>query len=151
MGELEKFPGVKASQVSRKEGDIELLVGMEMVAAHPTDLTTVGSQRLMKSRFGSGRMLVGVVPGGEGMVMSVEVMHVSRGSWELPVGATLVRQQDKLAHFFELDDMEADPLALCRTCKGCASCTFRASTMSPLELESVQVMEAGMKYDAEKN
>merc|ERR1711867_197864 len=78
-------------------------------------------------------------------------MHISRASWDLPKGATVVRQQDRLAHFFELDDLESSPLALCRLCKGCASCSYRKSTMSPAELESVQIMEDGMAYNEEEN
>merc|ERR1711867_145691 len=72
---LQAFPGLKVDQVKREGGEIELLVGMEMVAAHPTEIATVGNQRLLKSKFGSGKMLVGQVAGGLPSVLNAHAVH----------------------------------------------------------------------------
>ena len=54
-----------------------------------------------------------------------------------------------MPEFFEVMDMEPKHIPLCRDCKGCSSCPYRAENFSPEEQRSVDYMEEHMHYDDE--
>ena len=60
---LDEFPEVSAEQIRRLPGEVDLLLGMDVVGLHPSKVRTVGHRMLMQSQFGTGHLLVGNVPG----------------------------------------------------------------------------------------
>ena len=51
---MDDFPGVQAAEVSRMGGEVDLLLGMDVVGIHPVEVKTVGHRRLLRSKFGTG-------------------------------------------------------------------------------------------------
>ena len=148
---LSKFPELEAEEIEWREGDIEILLGMDVVGMHPVESKTRGNQRLMLSQFGKGKLLVGAVPGRNCPHLDVNAVRLSQGSWDLPPGATVSHAAARVVGFSELQDLEPEPLRSCQTCRdrcrGCKSCTFRAANLSIAEIDSVEEMEKGMSYD----
>ena len=60
---LEEFPEATLEQLRRTDGDVDILLGMDIVGLHPLAIRTAGNRRLMESQFGTGKLLVGKVPG----------------------------------------------------------------------------------------
>ena len=56
---MDTFPDLRPEEVARRPGDIEVLLGLDVVGMHPVEEQTVGNQRVYRSRFGLGRLLVG--------------------------------------------------------------------------------------------
>merc|ERR1711867_50385 len=120
---------------------------MDVVNLHPTTKVTRGQQRLMTSSFGTGHILVGAVPGQASAGLHVHAVMLTQARWKLPPGGVVMSMEDKLPRFMELDDLEPMHQPLCRDCKGCGTCTFRAGTFTPEEKKSVQFMEDTMAYN----
>ena len=81
---LAEFPEVSAEDIRRVPGEVDLLLGMDVVGLHPSKIRTVGHRMLMSSQFGTGRLLVGNVPGNHCGAVNATAMRYARGSWEVP-------------------------------------------------------------------
>ena len=114
-----------------------MLLGMDVVNLHPTAIVTRGDQRLLDSNFGTGKILVGSVSGRPEEGLHVHAVMLTRARWTLPVGGLVAKIEDRLPAFLELEDLPPRTLPLCRTCKGCSSCSFRSEAFSPEEKKSV--------------
>ena len=147
---LEEFPEVSANQIARKAGDIDVLLGMDVVAWHPRDVATRGNRRLLSSDFGTGTMLVGAVPGVSCGALDANAVMLTQARWDLPARAVVSRVSDRLPEFLELEDLRPVHIPLCRDCRGCGTCTFRKGAFSPAEAKSVELMEKCMRYDEEE-
>ena len=90
---LAKYPDMTVQQLSRGAGEIDLLLGMDVVGLHPVTIRTEGNQRVMGTKFGVGKLLVGVVPGVESQQVNAAAARLSRGSWERPVEGIVHRVQ----------------------------------------------------------
>ena len=151
---MSRFLELEPAEVERHEGEIDILLGMDVVGLHPVEGVTRGNQRMMISQFGKGKMLVGAVPGVNCAHLDVNAVRLSQGCWELPPGAVVTHASAKVTSFDEFEDMQPEPLLSCRACKerckGCRSCNFRAANLTEQEIESVEEMETAMVYDEEK-
>ena len=56
------FPGLHASQIKRKGGSIDLLIGMEYAGIHPWKIKVVDNLALYQTHFGTGKILGGYTP-----------------------------------------------------------------------------------------
>ena len=74
-------------EIAREQGEIEILLGMDVIGLHPTEARTCGNQRMLYSQFGRKRLLVGAVPGQACSHLDINAVRLSQGSWELPDGA----------------------------------------------------------------
>merc|ERR1711867_397986 len=133
--------------VRRSGGEVDVLMGMDVVNLHPTARVTRGQQRLLDSGFGSGQILVGSVPGRPAGGLHVHAVMLTQARWTLPPGAVVTAMEDRLPKFLDLEDLEPVPQPLCKECKGCGTCSFRASVFTPEEKKSVQFMEVTMRYN----
>merc|ERR1711867_285771 len=126
---------------------------MDVIGLHPTALRTEGNCRVLQSDFGVGKLLVGTVPGQEGMELNANATRLSQGSWELPQGAKVHHSAARIADFYELEDLEPEPRASCRSCKRltkeCPQCSYRGGKFTLEELESVEQMQGEMFHDEE--
>ena len=143
----QSFPEVSPSDIARRGGPVDMLLGMDVVNLHPTAIATRGDQRLLESGFGTGRILVGAVPGRPEQGLHVHAVMLTGARWSLPPGAIVSKLEDRLPSLLELEDLQPMVQPLCRTCKGCSSCSFRGSTFTPEEAKSVAFMEDTMAYD----
>merc|ERR1711867_240907 len=102
---------------------------------HPTKIRAEGHRMLLASRFGTGRLLVGNVPGDHCGEVNATAMKYARGSWEAPMNS-VAHVHAVLAPpiFSELEELEAIPSQSCRAClkksKDCPECAYRDSTLS---------------------
>merc|ERR1711867_316802 len=134
---------------------VDLLLGMDVVGLHPVKVRAVGHRMLLSSQFGTGRLLVGNVPGDRCGAVNATAMRYARGSWEAPtheVAHVRTLAADRI--FEELQDLEAEPLSSCRACvrrtKDCPECSYRGGSLTLQELQSVELMQQGMVLDKEK-
>merc|ERR1711867_225715 len=81
---LQAFPGLQSNEVSRPGGSVNILFGMDVVGLHPVEESTIDNTRLLRSRFGTGRILVGVMPGERGCTLDANAVRLAQGTWEEP-------------------------------------------------------------------
>ena len=131
---------------------MDILFGMDVVGLHPVAVRTVGNKRVLSSKFGSGGLLVGAVPGHTSMELNANAIKLAQGTWDPPIEATISHAAAQVPQFIELQDLEPVPLASCRSCtkisEDCPMCSFRLTLE---ELESVQEMQRTMFHDEVNN
>ena len=87
----------------------------------------------------------GAVPGRPQEGLHVHAVMLTAARWTLPPGAIVSKLEDRLPALLELEDMQPIVKPLCRTCKGCSTCSFRSDTFTPEEKKSVAFMESTME------
>ena len=70
---------------------------------------------------------------------------------DLPLGAHLVDESDRLPGFFEAEDLPYAPLRKCAGCRGCQDCRLAIENLTPQQRQVVDWMEAHMSLDKELN
>merc|ERR1711867_414074 len=152
---LAEFPEASLADIRRTSGDVDLLLGMDVVGLHPVKVRAVGHRMLLSSLFGTGHLLVGNVPGDRCGAVNATAMRYARGSREAPEHEIAhVRTMDAENLFEELRDLEAEPLSSCRAClkrtKDCPECSYRGGSLTLQELQSVELMQQGMVLDKDE-
>ena len=56
---LESFHGVKEEEIIRPSGPVNILIGIQNAAMHPTTTAVAGNLRLLKTEFGTGMLVDG--------------------------------------------------------------------------------------------
>ena len=56
---LESFPGVREDEIFRPIGPVDILIGIQSAAIHPTTIEVSGNLRLLKTIFGTGKLVNG--------------------------------------------------------------------------------------------
>ena len=77
----------------------------------------------------------------------MHAVMLTSARWKLPAGGIVSQIEDRIPAFLDFDDMEPVVKPLCRDCRGCGTCTFRAGALTPEEKKSVTFMETTMKYN----
>ena len=101
---IAKYPELTVQQMSRSAGEIDLLLGMDVVGLHPVTIRSEGNQRLLNTKFGVGKLLVGCVPGTEVQQVNASAARLSRGSWDKPVNGVVHRVQAWPAPLYQPGD-----------------------------------------------
>ena len=56
---LESFPGVREDEIFRPIGPVDILIGIQSAAIHPTTIEVDGNLRLLKTIFSMGKLVDG--------------------------------------------------------------------------------------------
>ena len=122
-----------------------MLFGMDAIGMFPEDVKTMGNQRVLATRFGVGKLLVGCVPGVGTQQVNATAARLARGTWTRPTEGIIHRvevsvpeipqvkpptrlaKQEVLVGCAEMDDVDRlqrevldespNPLRVCRACK----------------------------------
>ena len=128
---LSQFPEVQMEDIKRPEGEADILLGMDRVALHPESVSTKGGLRLMRSQFGTGWVVTGILPDMMGRGERHESYHILTDQNQLPVTATVCHVTTQMPNFFETEDLAYAPRRECRDCKECQSCKLAAENIMP--------------------
>ena len=151
----EEFPELSREQLSRTGGEVDLLLGADVLGLHPITQRSAGHRRVMASQFGSGALLMGPVPGLPVEEADANAVRLARGRWELPEGATVSHLTAVPTPYEEFEDLEAATLRACRACRRnafkCPECSFCGGNLTLEEREAVDWMQDRMYHDSDKN
>ena len=146
------FPQLKMEDVERPEGEVDVLLGMELRGMHPVAVETQGNLRLVESQFGTGWIMTGATPGEhQGESVCAMAVKLSRASLSPPIKARIHHTLSRFPDFIELEEEEAARIKACRQCRGCMECKFRSQGLSQAERDSIQVMEDSVRKDPATN
>ena len=148
-----EFPELSLDQLTREGGEVDLLLGADVLGLHPRPRHVVGNKWVMELRFGSGAFLMGAVPGTATREMNANAVRLSKGSWELPLGAKIHHILVERPDFEEFEDLAARQIRSCRGCAGalpyCPECSFWGAQLTLEEQDSVSWMQSNMHHDPE--
>ena len=141
--------------IEQPEGEIELLIGMNALGLHPTDLEIRDNLKFMASKFGSGFMLAGSHPGlsSNSTEFNEDVSYIRLGSIpsmvrSVSMDVNAVRVSVKPSHeFFEGDILGVEPPKTCGNCLKCKDCSFRGQQLSQQEQYELRVIESKVTYN----
>ena len=142
--------------IEQPEGEIELLIGMNALGLHPTDIEVRDNLKFMSSNFGTGRMLAGSHPAlnSSPMEFNEDVSYIRLASIKNmvrpdSVNVNNVKVSVKPSHeFFEGDVLGIEPPKTCGNCLNCKDCSFRGQQLSQLEQYELKIIESKVKYVA---
>ena len=127
--------------LDRDGGDLDLLIGTDLVELHPTPVAVKGKLVLLKSRFGSGWTLCGY----DGDVIETDGDAIDRSQ------VNFVNTKDM--QFLDLISMESigiDVPRKCVVCKGCKDCNIAAQRMTYLESLEDKCINDSIEFMPEK-
>ena len=99
------FPEVQISNIERPEGEADILIGMDRVSLHPVSIVTRREMRLMKSQFGTGYILTGVLPRPLPSEQEHDSYHVLLNHNELPLHTEVCHISRHLQEFLGAEDL----------------------------------------------
>ena len=130
---------------------MELLIGQDFAGYLPRVEQVRGHMLLLRSLFGTGRLLSGRTGMGEDLgcqhALSVQAVEMRNGIRQLPKSAQVnfLTAQPPLPNFFEAEELACHPPPSCPTHRkeqeNCRECRFRGETMTHLERASLERME----------
>ena len=147
----ETFPEIPRRQLERPEGQVELLIGQDYAGYLPRVEKCRDHLLLLKSLFGTGRLLSGRTGLGEPPschhAMTAQAMEMREALRSTPARAQVnhASTKVKLATFFEAEEMACEPTASCKQhrdqLKNCQACNYRGQAMSEQERLALERME----------
>ena len=163
-GVVDLFPtaGIKAGDIARPSGPVDLLTGIQHAGLHPTaggGEKTVGNLRLLDSRFGTGKVLDGchpVIKAVPPMLMeqsTVNLTHASLGEVRHqgePRSVNHVKKLRGFPSFLECEELGTAQPKRCNSCQSCAACRSTTVEMSRRDREELNAIKENMILDTEK-
>ena len=134
----------------RPTGQLDLLVGANVLGLHPFDQESHENLRIRRSKFGNGLVLTGSHPAisSQKIIWSEDVNHIRRSSFpstDVSVNRISVKP---FYEYFEMDNLGVEPPRRCGNCQQCKECTFRGQMLSQREQYEYQAIESKVHYDA---
>ena len=146
-GVVRLFRNLKASDVRRKAGAIELLIGMEQIAIHPRHEDEQEGMVLFKSIFGNGKVLGGshhLLDASDNV--NAAVVALSRGR--------IVNTRVMFDKYLDpgIDGITTEQFGVmlppkCGTCKKCKWCTGQVNQLSRKEQLELVEIEKNLELD----
>ena len=134
QGILHLFKGVQSSEVERPKGYIDLLIGFNYAALHPTKEQSVGNLLLMRNIF--GRCLGGT----HTSLKESTISHLDTASIHHVKGISMTAHD-----FFEAESMGIRCNPRCRGCK-CGQCSPGTNNYSLKEERELQLIEENLCF-----
>ena len=136
--------------LSRPEATIDLLVGNEKLALHPTQLELVGDLGLYASNFSETKILAGHHPVlmGKSDALSEECHFLRSASPPSDQQCFKIAAYDTTLLAGEAMG-EYSPKA-CNSCKSCTMCSFASRSMSQREKKELNYIASGIRYIADE-
>ena len=128
---------------TRPSGDVEVLIGLNYLGLHPSDLEIRGNLKLKKSKFSSGFVLAGSDPA---LKLLNPSPQSSGGSFDVSVRATNL-QYRSIREYFDSNELHVDTPRSCNSCMKCKDCSYQNQQMSLREKYEYNVMEDNVSYD----
>ena len=147
-GSLHFFPSLKAIDVNRAAGKVEMLIGMDNAGLHPKMSVEREGLVLYSSRFGSGKILGG---SHKDIVAADSISSTARAIATARVCNVRVRRGVNVGvDFFSAEQFGVQIPKQCRRCKGCKECKFETSELSRREQQELQVIRQNLHLDPVK-
>ena len=124
----------------RPVGEIDVLIGSNILGIHPCDLECEMNLRVKSSLFGSGFVLTGSHPS----IKSDEI------AWSKEVAAirhSINHVKIKPNYDFITQDIVPPPRR-CQNCQNCKDCSYRSHMLTQQEQYEYQVFESKIQYDS---
>ena len=133
------------SIASRPVGNVDILIGSDVLGLHPVDFESIGNLRVLLSRFGSEYILTGSHP-------SIQTNNVSLTEDVSNITASVNRVSVKpIYEYFESDSLGIQSPRRCGNCRNCKDCSFRGQMLSQKEQYEYQVLESKLTYEPTTN
>ena len=132
------------SLACRPVGNIDVLLGTEVLGLHPIIIEERDNLRILLSRFGSGHLISGSHASikHSNVNLSEDVSHIRFAS------ASVNRISVKpLYEYFDSDNLGIEPPRRCGNCRNCKDCSFRGQMLSQQEQYEYQVLESKLTYE----
>ena len=142
------FNGLSPTDVQRKNGHIELLIGAKHLSIHPDKIQSVNDLVLYKSIFGTQRILAGTHPciGGQSDTINSTVQQVAHAQVK-NVRVMCQKDLDPGIDFFTQESFGVQIIPNCENCKNCKNCKEKVHQMSREEQEELKVIEENLVLD----
>ena len=133
------FNQLSASDVQRKNGHIELLIGAKHLSIHPDKIESVNDLVLYKSIFGTQRILAGTHPtiGGQSDTINPGVQRVAHAQMK-NVRVMCQKDVDPGIDFFTQESFGVQVIPNCDACKNCENCTQKVHQISKVEQQELK-------------
>ena len=126
---------------TRPSGEIELLLGSNHLGLHPSDLEAKGNLKVLKSKFGSGYVLVGSHP-------DIKPLHSVRHTSHVNASVRATRLSFKsVRDYFDSNELQVEAPRRCNSCMNCKECVYQGHKMSLVEQFEYNVMKNNVVYD----
>ena len=127
----------------RPVGDIDVLIGNNILGIHPRDFECEMNLRVKSSLFGSGFVLTGSHPSikSDEIVWSEEVAALRHSVNHIKIKPDY--------EFITHDDVP--PPKRCQNCQNCKDCSYRSHMLTQKEQYEYQVFESKIQYDSALN
>ena len=125
----------------RPVGEIDVLLGTNVLSMHPCDLECKGNLRVMSSSFGTGYILTGSHP-------CIKTDHLIWSDSAAAIRHSVNRISIKPQYdFLEQDLLGVQTPRRCNNCQNCSECSFRSQQLSLQEQYQYQVLESNIAFD----
>ena len=142
------FSELSASDVQRKSGHIELLIGAKHLSIHPDKIKSVDDLVLYKSIFGTQRILAGTHPsiGGQSDTINSSVQQVAHAQMK-NVRVMCQKDLDPGIDFFTQESFGVQVVPSCDVCMNCKNCSQKVHQMSKEDQQELKVIEENLVLD----
>ena len=136
---------------TRVSGDIDILIGMEELALHPTQLDIQDNLGIFVSPLSSTTVLGGRHERIHPAVTTLSQACLMLRSASSPSLQKSFKQISKLESLFQLgEDMGNYIPKSCSNCRKCTTCTFAGSSITQKERIQLEYIERGISHDREE-
>ena len=146
-------------EIRRPVGSVDMLIGIHHAGLFPVVEESVSNLRLLKSDFGTGRLLDGSHPllvQGAGAVLQPEDVYMKTRSQTgqtvyLTKAQSTPKQVNRIARvapFLECEEMGVGQPRRCGTCSNCSRCSVRSQEMTRREQEELGMIEKNLQVDS---
>ena len=136
LGEVVKELNIDLEDIGNPSGNIQLLLGGQLMIHFPTVIHQIGELCVMSSDFG---------------LREYFIVGFQKGCWRSTGVNVICNVVDKfLTDFFSVEEIGVRPPPICKTCKSCEICKPAAQFMSLKEHMELSVIKSKLTYDKEE-
>lgn len=142
------FPSLKAKDIARKAGEIDLLIGSNYLYLHPIRIDCNQGMVLYKSLFGTGRVIAG---SHQAVTSNIQLSASVRHHSHAQISNVRVIKSMGGIDCFTSDDLGIKIPPQCSRCKVCKDCTYEAHQISRIEQQELAVIRNNLVLDPVEN
>ena len=156
---LKPFPGVREDEIFRLIGPVDILIGIQNAAIHPTTIEVSGNLRLLKTIFSTGKLVDGNSDSihSEPVFMDKESFALSHGTVDkcnFESGRTKVTNfisaRNKNFNFLECEGIRVGQPKRCAGCSNCKVCSMKYQEMSRKDHWEFEMIRSNMELDTDR-
>ena len=145
---------IELKDISNPQGNVQLLLGSELIADFPVVRHKIKELCFMHSEFGVNKF---VVAGNHCLIKENSSVHLVCNASSIKitplhdvcetVAAYVSGLKDPLHNFLAVEDLGVRPPPICRSCKSCQICKPAAQFLSLKDYRELNVIKSNLSYD----